>query len=375
MSDEIRRALIVGAGPGGLSAASALTLAGFSVDVVERTPDHGVLGSELHVMSACLRALDLIGVAEAVAAAGVKVESASFIAANGQVLGTHAFEQMARPGLPTGVGISRRVLHRTLYDRAIELGATVTHEMSVQALEDQPDGRIRATRSDGSSDIYDLVVGADGVNSSVRALRFPEAPKPAYAGQCVWRASVPRQTEAVLYSAIGSKAVPGLISVSEDENYLFCLVTYDQPPRPDKSEYKDMVHEALADFDGVFGEARDQVDGIRHIHFAPLLTTLQPLPWNRGNVVLIGDAVHATTPHLGYGAGLAMEDGVALADSLKHASSIPDGLKAFGERRFERCRAVVETGLKISRWQQNPTPGFNQGAEIMRVWDVLRKPI
>jgi 2-polyprenyl-6-methoxyphenol hydroxylase-like FAD-dependent oxidoreductase len=101
---------------------------------------------------------------------------------------------------------------------------------------------------------------------------------------------------------------------------------------------------------------------------------MTPLPWTDGRVVLIGDAAHATTPHLGYGAGLAIEDGVALGSIMRDAPDIASGLRAFGERRYERCAMVVETGLRICKWQQNPVPGFDQAGESAAVWTQLAEP-
>jgi 2-polyprenyl-6-methoxyphenol hydroxylase-like FAD-dependent oxidoreductase len=77
-----------------------------------------------------------------------------------------------------------------------------------------------------------------------------------------------------------------------------------------------------------------------------------PAPWHDGRAALIGDAAHATTPHIAYGAGLAVEDGVVLGDCLAAAANRAEALHTFMERRFERCRMVVENSLQICRWQQ-----------------------
>jgi len=72
-----------------------------------------------------------------------------------------------------------------------------------------------------------------------------------------------------------------------------------------------------------------------------------PRPWSRGRVVLIGDAVHATTPHMASGAGIGIEDAIVLAEEIDKADTIPAGLAAFEERRWERCRMVVENSGRL----------------------------
>lgn len=369
------KALIVGAGPAGLSAGISLRKAGFAVDIVEKTPDRAVLGSELHIMPAAMRALDLLGAADSVVAAGVPIEDVQFFTTDGAPLVNIPLGKVARDDLPISIGITRNALHAAIYDSATGLDINIQHDMSVDAIVDEGAG-VRITRSDGSDDYYDFVVGADGVASRVRQLRFKGVEAPAYCGQCVWRASVPRITDAGLFAAVGLNGVHvGMITVSAEESYIFCLSSHDSAPRPDPAHYLDLIQEALAGLGGPLGEGRDLIDGSRTIHFSPMWAGVKPLPWSDGRVLLIGDVVHATPPQLGYGAGLAIEDGVALGQIMRDAPDVAAGFEAFGERRFERCAMVVETALRVSKWQQNPIPGFDQVAETAAVWQRLAQPI
>ncbi|MCX7676066.1 MAG: FAD-dependent monooxygenase [Alteraurantiacibacter sp.] len=87
------------------------------------------------------------------------------------------------------------------------------------------------------------------------------------------------------------------------------------------------------------------------INYRPLAAKLQPRPWWSGRIVLLGDAVHATTPHLASGAGMAVEGGVVLAQELARATSVEEGLAAYEERRYERCRDVVDTSIAVGKLQ------------------------
>ena len=82
------------------------------------------------------------------------------------------------------------------------------------------------------------------------------------------------------------------------------------------------------------------------IVYRPLEWLLLPDPWYKGRIVLIGDAAHATTPHMASGAGLAVEDGVALADELAKTDDVAAALRLFMDRRFERAKLVVETSVR-----------------------------
>jgi 2-polyprenyl-6-methoxyphenol hydroxylase-like FAD-dependent oxidoreductase len=75
-------------------------------------------------------------------------------------------------------------------------------------------------------------------------------------------------------------------------------------------------------------------------------------PWHRGRTVLIGDAAHATTPHLAAGAGLAVEDSIVLAAAIERATSCETALQEFTARRYERCRMVVENSVRLGDIEQ-----------------------
>jgi 2-polyprenyl-6-methoxyphenol hydroxylase-like FAD-dependent oxidoreductase len=107
---------------------------------------------------------------------------------------------------------------------------------------------------------------------------------------------------------------------------------------------------------GVGAAVREQIGPAAEIDYRPLESILVPPPWHRGRVVLIGDAVHATTPHLASGAGLAVEDALVLCQELESAASVEQALAAHTERRYPRCRAVVETSLAIAATQLTKAP-------------------
>ena len=114
----------------------------------------------------------------------------------------------------------------------------------------------------------------------------------------------------------------------------------------------DRLREELASFGGTVGWIRDTMTDRDWVNYRPLAAMLQPEPWATGCVVLLGDAAHATTPHLASGAGMAVEDGLVLAEELRRAGrSVEQSLLAYSARRYPRCRDVVETSIAVGKLQ------------------------
>ncbi len=86
-----------------------------------------------------------------------------------------------------------------------------------------------------------------------------------------------------------------------------------------------------------------------------------PAPWHKGRALLIGDAAHGTSPHAGQGAAQAIEDGIVLAEEVASGADADAVFDRFMERRFERCKQVVELSAAIGAWEQNPDPNVNPG--------------
>ena len=203
--------------------------------------------------------------------------------------------------------------------------------------------------SDGASATYDLVVGADGLYSKMRKTVFPEAPAPRYTGQCVWRAVLKRAPEfEALNMWIGNKVKVGINPVSADGMYMFVIEDRPSSGHVDPSEFAPPMTALLAQFSSRLVKAiRESLGPNSRIVYRPLEGMLMPRPRSKGRVVLIGDAVHATTPHLGAGACIGIEDAIVLAQEIERQETLAAALKAFEDRRFERCRMVVENSLRF----------------------------
>jgi 2-polyprenyl-6-methoxyphenol hydroxylase-like FAD-dependent oxidoreductase len=101
-----------------------------------------------------------------------------------------------------------------------------------------------------------------------------------------------------------------------------------------------------------------------------------PNPWYVGRVLLIGDAAHATTPHLASGATIAIEDAAVLTEMIaERPTDVEELLARFMQRRFERCRMVVENGVRLGRWEREPVDRTADAVELMRTsFETLAQP-
>jgi 2-polyprenyl-6-methoxyphenol hydroxylase-like FAD-dependent oxidoreductase len=242
----------------------------------------------------------------------------------------------------------RPVLAQILVDATRAAGTRVHLGCSFSTIEQDADG-VDVTFTDGRRERYDLVVGADGLYSKVRQTLFPDAPKPRYSGQGVWRAVVPRPPEIETATMwIGPRVKPGVNPVSKTHMYLFITEPRAVNEHLDPATFAERVRALLADFPAPELQAiRAGLGADSMIVYRPLEGLLVPQPWSCGRVVLIGDAVHATTPHLASGACIGIEDAIVLAEELARNADLALALAAFGERRWERCRMVVENSARL----------------------------
>ncbi|HZH58807.1 MAG TPA: FAD-dependent monooxygenase [Metabacillus sp.] len=107
----------------------------------------------------------------------------------------------------------------------------------------------------------------------------------------------------------------------------------------------------MTEFGGIIADAAKQIVDPSHVVYRPIFTHLMPSPWYKGNVLLVGDAAHGTAPHLGQGASIAIEDVIVLADLLKHNLTVQETMQLFMEKRFERCRLIVENSDQLVEWE------------------------
>lgn len=348
---SIGSALIVGGGIGGMATAISLAERGVQVELIDLDPAWRVYGAGITITGPTLRAYRTLGLLEEIKREGAITSKTRLFRFDGTHL-HDLVEPVIEEGLPATGGIMRPVLHHIMQRRVRECGISVRLGTTVDTLDTVPGG-VDVRFSDRTAGRYDLVVGADSVTSRVRELAFPHMAPARHTGQGCWRISIRRPPDldaAEFY--LGHEYPCGITVCGRESVYLWMLTRHVRREQHlTEEELFVGLRTLLADFGGHAGWIRDSMTRDDWINYRPLAAALQPKPWFNGRIVLLGDAVHATTPHLASGAGMAVESGIVLAEELARAGSAEDALLAYQERRFDRCRDVIDTSVAVGRMQ------------------------
>lgn len=342
-------AVVVGGGIGGLAAAIGLRLIGWEATVIERAPVLADVGAGISLHANGIRALDVLGVGEAVRAAARPQYTGGTRTPGGGWLARMDGAALERElGTPI-VGIPRAVLHRILRaalpSECLVLGAEAT------AADRTEPGRVRVTLEDGVLDA-DLVVAADGVNSRLRARLFPGHPGPVYSGSTVLRAITehPVALDTDFELTWGKGAEFGHIAFTDNRAEWHAVLNAPAGVRP---------ADALAALRRRFAGWHDPIpglleatrpDAVLHHDIHELAT---PLPtFTAGRIALLGDAAHAMTPNLGQGACQALEDAATLAAALGTAPTVEAALARYDAERRPRSQSVARAARQAGRMGQ-----------------------
>ncbi|HWU04583.1 MAG TPA: FAD-dependent monooxygenase [Novosphingobium sp.] len=368
--------LIVGGGIGGMAFAIRAAEHGLPVEIVEIDPGWKVYGAGISITGPTYRALKRLGLLEQVCAKGHFItQGAAICGPDGQVISEVPMHPL-EPGLPTAGGILRPELHAIMAGQVLAAGVPVRLGATVTDVTERADG-VEVTFSSGDRRQYRAVVAADGAFSAMRERLFPQAPKPAYTGQFCWRLLADRPAQADRpHFFMGRELTCGVMPVSQDQMYLWLLENNRERRWLDEAQLAGELRAMLAPFGGPIMDAvRAAIDSGANIIARPLDAVLLPLPWHSGRTILIGDAAHATTPHLASGAGISIEDGLLLADGFARGGAIGDIYAAFEARRWERCRLVVEDSVAIGHMQQTAASPAELNQRMHRAQSALAQEI
>ncbi|MFM5948942.1 MAG: FAD-dependent oxidoreductase, partial [Novosphingobium sp.] len=347
---------VIGGGVAGLAVAIGLHNKGVKVEVVEKNADWSVYHVGIIVQANFVRALNTLGIGEAAVKAGFGYRGVRFLTPFGEKIAELPGESEV-DGLPGDLGLTRPALHDVLTSEVKRLAIPVRLGVTFESFEDTGSG-VEVSFTDGTSGTYDLVIGCDGNYSAVRKVLWPEA-VPQFTGQGVWRYNVPRPQDlewSDLYigdAGNGFRGKAGYCPLSEAEMYIFAVTEEPGNPRFAPETLADEMRQRLAGYGGILGEAAKAVTDPAQVVYRPLEACIMPDPWYKGRVVLIGDAAHSATPHLGQGAAMAVEDAVVLAEELA-TKGVEPALRAFMDRRFERAKLVGTSSIRLGEWEMHP---------------------
>ncbi len=351
------RALIIGAGVAGTTAAMALRRAGWDATVYEAYEDSSSLdlGAYLTVAVNGLDALRAIDAHHAVTADGFPTGEMEFSSGTGKKLGAMAMGPTLADGTVTHT-LRRADLYRRLYEETMARGIEIEHRKRLLGAEEHPSGGVTARFEDGTTARGELLVGADGLHSATRRIIDAAAPGPRYTG---------------LGNTGGFTRLPGLPARPGGYQMVWgrdCFFGYTVSPDgeiwwfanpPSKTE---ISREALREL--TTAQLREQLVRLLSADRTPgarivasttadfRLFNQYDLPrvpnWRKGSMVIIGDAAHAVSPASGQGCSLAFEDAVALAQCLRDADSVGSALARYEQLRRPRVERIVKWGSSMN---------------------------
>src|ERR1700742_973901 len=351
MLQRPRKALIIGGGIAGPATAILLKRAGFDAELCEAWPYSAGIGGGLQIAPNGMRVLAELGVADDMIAAGSISESFDFCSQSGRKIGSINQNMTQRFGLPA-VNMRRSTLLETIVNRAWCENVELRFEKRLARIEDRPDGPIVAHFTDGSSAEGDFLIGADGVHSIVRQHVIPDGPRPFDTGLIGFGGFVPRSL--IEATGIGQR-IEATFGKSGFFGYGFCgpdpqsgaMWWSTQPSQGlNAAAYRAMDQETirshLLDFHAGWHEPIPSI-----LHAADNIVVTDTLDvatlsvCSRGRTLLIGDAAHATSPHAGQGASLALEDAMKLGWLMAQHEELRQTFQNFEEERRARTERIV----------------------------------
>jgi 2-polyprenyl-6-methoxyphenol hydroxylase-like FAD-dependent oxidoreductase len=339
--------LVVGGGIGGLSVACELGRRGLPVTVLEQAPEPAPVGAGIIMNPNAMQVLERNGLADALRARGWPYWARETHDHRGRLLARRDYRPLYAAGrLVTGTLVHRahlhEILHAALPAGVVRFGARV---VAVEAAA----GGVRVTTGGGARLDADLLVGADGIHSVVRAAVYGPT-EPVYLGYRSHRLVVENRDGIEFFTEfLGRGKRIGLVPISRAQLYVW--TTFNSP-----RESARVGLGSVAELRALFAEFADprvtRALGAVASTDAVLCTDVEEVhqrPWVSGRVLLLGDAAHALTPNMGQGAGMAMEDAAVLGDELEGVAAGRQPLSMALARYETRRRPRVETVMRLSR--------------------------
>lgn len=338
---------IIGGGIAGLTTALALNNIGIRATVFEAAPEFRAVGAGITLASNAMKAFRLLDLDEELMASGNPIRAFEICDEMGKTISSQQ-SSADKPDITSLVAIHRADLHRILLSR-LDLDQLINGKrlVSMHTFSDETE----LTFDDGTVHRSRYLVAADGIHSQVRNLLLPGA-KLRYAGYTCWRglANTDHKIEKAT-ETWGAAGRFGIVPLSDSKIYWFACKRADAGDEAMKMMHTEVIAKI---FSGYHAPIEELILNTRpeDIIWSDIYD-LEPISrFALGNVVLIGDAAHATTPNLGQGACQAIEDAVVLAGSLNKVSAVEEAFRLFEKKRLRRTHGIVKQSRQTGRIAQ-----------------------
>jgi len=336
---------IIGAGIAGLTTAIALRKNGFEVEVFETAPEFSNAGSGINLALNAMQVFKRLGLYEDIKMICNDVHKMNSLKMDLNVITSSDLKSFEKNYGVSNVAIHRAALHKVLLKHLDD--TPVYSGKKLRSLE-QEDNKVLLQFEDDSTHTSKIVIGADGIRSVVRQSIFEDT-RLRDAGQVCWRGISPVQLsekyKTELNEAWGVGRRFGFVQISEDSVYWYALIN--------KNKWREglQLDELFSEFHPIILQIIQETPE-NNILFNEIWD-LEPIEkWYKGNVCLIGDAAHATTPNMGQGACQAIESALALSIQMKEESVMQKAFENYQKIRYAKANYIIETSWKLGKLAQ-----------------------
>jgi 2-polyprenyl-6-methoxyphenol hydroxylase-like FAD-dependent oxidoreductase len=350
-------ALIVGAGIGGLAAGVALRRAGWPVQIFERAASPRDLGFALNLAPNAIVALRELGLADTVLSAGARLTAAELRRAGRVLRRVDIAASLSRRSTPSVVAL-RSVLHGALLEAVGSESLVLSSEAGRFSVEG--DGVVLQLL-DGRTFSGDILIGADGVGSTIRKQLHPGEPPPRRSGYCAVRGvsheAGPHLGDLSALAVFGDGAESAAVRAGQGAVYWYLSLLAADAERMDTRDPKAIASRVAAGLDPQL-QAIVRATRPDDLRIDELFDRPPIAQWGQGRVTLAGDAAHPMLPHTGQGAAQALEDAVAVGLALAADVPAAEALRRYERVRAARTRRIVQSGPRIARVTTTRNPAI-----------------
>lgn len=338
---------IIGAGIGGLTTAIALKQQGFEVEIFENTPEFKKAGSGINLAINAMQVYKRLGVYDDIIENANYTNTMNARTKNLGYLTSGNFKEIEKKFKAKTVGIHRATLHQILVNH---IGNTKIHLNKKLKHLEQFNGQVNLEFEDGAHHTAEIVIGADGIHSAVRKSIFDNT-ELRDAEQVCWRgisnAKIDKKYKEELNEIWGKGNRFGFVHITNDKIYWFALI--------DKKDFKSKDVDLTTIFSDYHQTVKDIIKGTpKDEILCNEIWDLKPIDkWYKGNVCLLGDSGHATTPNMGQGAVQAIESAMALSICLKEEANVTDAFKKYQSIRYKKANHIIKTSWMIGKLAQS----------------------
>lgn len=357
------KAIVIGAGIGGLTAGIALRQAGYDVEVYDRVRELRPVGAGISLWSNGVKVLNRLGLGDKMAAIGGQMDRMEYRHLSGNLLNEISLQPLIAAVGQRPYPVARRDLQNLLLDAFQASGGKLTLGAKCIGVEES-DRDVTAKFEDGSIATGDLLVAADGVHSILREYILGEKIEPQYGGYVNWNGLVPMTDDlapADMWAIyVGEHKRASLMPVAGDRFYFFFDVPLAKGTTSDRANYRTELKEHFQGWAEPVQLLIDRLDPetVARVDIHDVGPISQMV---KGRVALIGDSAHATCPDLGQGGCQAMEDGLVLANYLVSTNlSVPDALLRYEKERKVRTTEIVNKARSRAETIHGKDPEVSQ---------------